>query len=157
MTNPLASRVSGDWATHGPIHHYLKLTLNSLGPALRLLLAAFLLWTIAGTFKRRKLTSYLSAIVGSFVTFSYLMPMFFRAGDKSHDVELGHVALFILSITAAFVGGALGSLLPRPMAGVTLGSGLALVIATFMPVKRDVMFTIGGPVAAVVGGILTTR
>ncbi len=65
--------------------------------------------------------------------------MFFRssAGGASTsamkaDFELAHATLLILALTAMFVGSALGSLLPRPMAGVTLGSGAALLIATFL-------------------------
>ena len=46
--------------------------------------------------------------------------------NQHHDIELAHVALSLLSVTAAFVGAALGSLLPRVASGATLGYGMAL-------------------------------
>ena len=79
------------------------------------------------------------------------------ASSAHKDVELPHVALLILSLTAAFVGAALGSLLPRPMGGVTLGAGVALVVGAFVPWRQDVMFMVGGPVLALVGGVLSAR
>ena len=80
-------------------------------------------------------------------------------------MELSHVALLILSFYAALVGAALGSLLPRPMGGVTLGCGVGIGLVTILPkglmgdsesgVLGD--FVMWGPVLAVVGGALATR
>jgi len=43
------------------------------------------------------------------------------------------------------------------MAGVTLGAGVALVVGAFVPWRQDVMFMVGGPVLALLGGVLSAR
>mmetsp|Transcript_9615 Transcript_9615/g.21673 ORF Transcript_9615/g.21673 Transcript_9615/m.21673 type:complete len:2178 (+) Transcript_9615:367-6900(+) len=171
MTSPSTLptlRIYRDWATRGPTSHYLSLALTTLLPTLRILLAIFFLWHLAGLRKQRKLTASLTAILAAFCTFAFLRTMFFHdhvsVGDdttkKNNGVELTHVALVILSLTAAMVGGALGSMLPRPMAGVTLGCGLALMAGAFVPEASGGgvgLFVVAGPVMALVGGVLTTR
>ena len=166
------------WATKGPISNFLTYLTSTFAPLLKILLAIFLLWTLSGVHKQRALTAYVTGILGAFVTWSYLQSMFYKDsvdisgnssfGSSSHDVELSHVALFILAINASFVGAALGSLLPRLMAGVTLGCGVGLLCGAFVPTwmisgftgSSDgglSLFTIIGPTLSLVGGILTTR
>ena len=83
-------------------------------------------------------------MVAAFCTATYLMPLMMEddpssssgsssssgggstTSNQHHDIELAHVALSLLSVTAAFVGAALGSLLPRVASGATLGYGMAL-------------------------------
>ena len=167
----LAQRVfNQNWATKGPISHFLTYLTSTFAPLLKILLSIFLLWTLCGVHKQRALTAYVTAIIGAFVTWSYLQSMFYKdsvGSGSHHDVELSHVALFILAITASFVGSALGSLLPRLMAGVTLGCGVGLLCGAFVPTwmisgftgsnSGLSLFTIIGPVLSLVGGILTTR
>eukprot|EP00578_Thalassiosira_sp_NH16_P001495 CAMPEP_0181139254 /NCGR_PEP_ID=MMETSP1071-20121207/34687_1 /TAXON_ID=35127 /ORGANISM="Thalassiosira sp., Strain NH16" /LENGTH=2241 /DNA_ID=CAMNT_0023226155 /DNA_START=250 /DNA_END=6976 /DNA_ORIENTATION=+ len=180
----LVQRAYEGWTAHsspssssGPVHHLSSLLLSHAYPALRILLAICLLWTIAGVHKRRLLTSYVVALWSSFLTFGYLYPMFFHpsssnghiasGGDadvvihhaERKDVEPSHVALFVLAATSASVGAALGSLLPRPMAG--LGAGGALLAGAFLPFGFVAggelsAFSVGGPALAILGGMFTT-
>ena len=88
-----------------------------------------------------------------------------HTSSGGRDMDLSHVALLVLSFYAALVGAALGSLLPRPMGGVTLGCGVGIGLVTILPkglmggesgsVLGD--FVMWGPVLAVVGGALATR
>lgn len=165
MDPNLLTTATAGWATKVP-HTYLTPILHTLTPTLRILLALITAYTIAGITKRRLLTAILTALTCAFCTFGYLMPMFFqneilRLNHRHHDVELAHVALGVLSIVSAFVGGALGSLLPRPMAGIMLGSGVGLVLAVCVPWSSGSggsgLFIMVGPILALVGGILTTR
>ena len=138
----------------------------------------------------KQLTAYITAILCAFLTYGYLNPMFFNTGSTNNvsavtgvhgtglttseggthlgpshaDIDVSHVALFILSVSSAFVGLALGSLLPRPLAGVTLGCGGALLVTALVPHWILSMgggslglFTVLGPVMSLVGGVLTTR
>ena len=114
--------------------------------------------------------------------------------SNHHDIELAHVALFLLSVTAAFVGAALGSLLPRVASGATLGYGISLclgastlaAVMSFSSSRSGVVgknheeeegdeqsttnleghsdtsftalyFAVGCPMAALLGGLVTTR
>lgn len=92
-----------------------------------------------------------------------MIPNAGSSGESSRDLELAHVALGILSFYAALVGAALGSLLPRPLGGVTLGCGLAVGVLTILPKKLIVEggvvgeYVMWGPVLAVLGGVLATR
>ncbi len=81
--------------------------------------------------------------------------------------QLAQVALAILSFTAALVGLALGTLIPRPLAGAVLGASLALaVLVPMVPfVKMENVFglnvslvfpAIGGGLA-LVGGVISAR
>lgn len=185
----LTQQIYGGWATRGPISHYITIFISSTLPALRILLGLYILWTISGITKTRQLTAYITAILCAFLTYGYLNPMFFNTGTTnvsavtgvhgtglttseggthlgpSHaDIDVSHVALFILSVSSAFVGLALGSLLPRPLAGVTLGCGGALLVTALVPHWILSMgggslglFTVLGPVMSLVGGVLTTR
>ena len=168
----ITQRLYQNWATKGPITHALTYLTSTLSPLLKLTISILLLWYMSGIHKQRALTAYVSAILGSFVTFGYLQSMFYynKQSSSHHDVELSHVALFLLALNASFVCAALGSLLPRPMAGVTLGCGLGLLCGAFVPSWMMIglfsgggsssslsLFTFIGPVLSLVGGILTTR
>ena len=187
----LTQQIYGGWATRGPISHYITIFISSTLPALRILLGLYILWTISGITKTRQLTAYNTAILCAFLTYGYLNPMFFNTGNANNvsavtgvhgtglttseggthlgpshaDIDVSHVALFILSVSSAFVGLALGSLLPRPLAGVTLGCGGALLVTALVPhwIMSSMgggslgLFTVLGPVMSLVGGVLTTR
>ena len=116
--------------------------------------------------KPRLSSAVVTAIIASFLSCAYLLPMMVTSNSGSsgggREVELAHVAVALLSFYAALVGGALGSLLPRPMGGVTLGCGLAVGLMTLMPrglLAGSVlgMFILWGPTLAVVGGALAAR
>ena len=83
-------------------------------------------------------------------------------GSGGREMELNHVALVILSSYAAAIGAALGSLLPRPLGGVTLGCGISVGLVTLLPRKLiggNLLgeFVVWGPVLCLVGGVLSTR
>lgn len=161
--------------------------------------------------KFRQSTAVLSGMVAAFCTATYLMPLMMDTTTTSantsttttttnnnisnhHDIELAHVALFLLSVTAAFVGAALGSLLPRVASGATLGYGISLclgastlaAVMSFSSSRSGVVgknheeeegdeqsttnleghsdtsftalyFAVGCPMAALLGGLVTTR
>ena len=190
-------RIYGDWATKGTTDRYIALAWDSLSPFLRAAFAIFVIWSVAG-FQAPKgsnsnvdgggsagrsprlLCASLVSIWGAFLTYSYLLPMFHPAADvanvydspdndRNGDMNLATVALLILSLTAAFVSAALGSLLPRPFSGATLGVGIALAVgATLASIQGAVNggtrmmsgplgFPILGGVLGLLGGMLSTR
>jgi hypothetical protein len=80
--------------------------------------------------KFRQSAAILTGMVAAFCTATYLMPLMMddsrssssggsssgggsTTSNQHHDIELAHVAFSLLSVTAAFVGAALGCLLPR--------------------------------------------
>ena len=77
--------------------------------------------------------------------------------------QLAHVALAILSFTAALVGLALGSLTPRPMAGASCGLAVGLLVlcvgvgSAGGASKARMLFPILGTGLALLGGVLSTR
>lgn len=54
------------------------------------------------------------------------------SGNYHSAIEPAHAAIFLLSVIAALVGAALGSLLPRMASGAILGYGLALWICALV-------------------------
>lgn len=172
----LTQTIHHDWAPHsgGPLT--ISILTSLFGPALRIILAATILYTVSGIHKQRKLCALTTSVIIAYLTFSYLYPMFYHSDTKAigsgiyndtqhkNDVEVSHVALFILSVCGCFVGMALGSLLPRLMAGVTLGIGLGVVGGAFIPdwmvvsgISNASVFTVLGPTFGLLGGIMTTR
>ena len=89
-----------------------------------------------------------------------MSPNHYSSADSS-DMELSDVALGVLALYAALIGAALGSLLPRPFGGVTLGCGVAISFMTVLPGKSGGVgvwgdFVLWGPVLALLGGALAT-
>jgi len=103
-----------------------------------------------------------------------------NGNGNHHDIELAHVALFLLSTTSALVGAALGSLLPKLASGATLGYGMTLWIGSvsttilmMMTGKQQLTaveeggnddaeswttwFAMACPMAALLGGMFTAR
>ena len=160
--------------------------------------------------KFRQSTAILTGMVTAFCTATYLMPLMLDSmplsntssssssnnnnggsggsgsGSSSngngnhHDIELAHVALFLLSTTSALVGAALGSLLPKLASGATLGYGMTLWIGSVSTTTLMMMtgkqqltaveeggdddadswttwFAMACPMAALLGGMLTAR
>jgi len=141
--------------------HYLSLMLPVILTLLRISLGLIAAWYLSNVTKQRALTALLTACAGGFCTFGFLMPLFFH-GDVvvvggRKDVQLTHVALFALTATASFVSAALGSLLPRPSSGATLGAALALLGSAFLGESARVGFVVAGPGLALVGGVLSAR
>ena len=214
--------VVGNWATIGPLSHHLSHMYTYFLASLpcRILLATWILWSASSTSsssllggtllipqkrKFRQSTAVLSGMVAAFCTATYLMPLMMDTtttttttttnnNSNHHDIELAHVALFLLSVTAAFVGAALGSLLPRVASGATLGYGISLclgastlaAVMSFSSSRSGVVgknheeeegdeqsttnleghsdtsftalyFAVGCPMAALLGGLVTTR
>lgn len=156
-----SSSTSGSWS-----NTRLTITGHYLLPLIRIVVALVISYMAAGLRSKPRLSSaVVTAIIASFLSCAYLLPMMVTGSSGSsggREVELAHVAVALLSFYAALVGGALGSLLPRPMGGVTLGCGLAVGLMTLMP--RGLltnsplgMFILWGPTLAVVGGALATR
>lgn len=144
----------------GHLSHYVAI----LTPILRIALALGAAWTVSGIRKRRALAAALAALAGGFCTDALLGPMFLHAGGDggsggmggSGGDGLGAAALALLTVVAAFVSGALGSLLPRPAAGATLGAGAALFLAASLP-GGTAEFAVAGPALALLGGALSIR
>lgn len=155
-----SSSTSGSWS-----NTRLTITGHYLLPLVRIVVALVISYMAAGLRSKPRLSSaVVTAIIASFLSCAYLLPMMVTGSSGSsggREVELAHVAVALLSFYAALVGGALGSLLPRPMGGVTLGCGLAVGLMTLMPrgLAGSVlgMFILWGPTLAVVGGALATR
>ena len=152
------SSTSGSWS-----NTRLTIAGHYLLPLIRIVVALIVSYMAAGLRSKPRLSSaVVTAITSSFLSCAYLLPMMVTSSSGGREVELAHVAVALLSFYAALVGGALGSLLPRPMGGVTLGCGLAVGLMTLMP--RGLlagsalgMFILWGPTLAVVGGALATR
>jgi len=162
MTN-LLSRVYGDWATKGMADKYLIVAFDALEPLLRVVAALALVWFIGGSSgKPRFQSGILTALLAAFLTHTYLLPMFVLMNS-----QLAQAALAILSFTAALVGLALGTLIPRPLSGAVLGASLALaVLVPMMPFMKmgnvlglnvSAVFPAIGGGLALFGGVLATR
>ena len=65
-------------------------------------------------------------------------------------------ALFSLTITGAFVGLALGTLLPYPAPGACLGLGLATLLGTFIR-PSPLFLPITGTLFAILGAFATMK
>jgi hypothetical protein len=165
---------NADWATKGVTSHRITIAWHLAAPIVKLLVAILVAYMSAGLVrsKPRLNSAVVSATLSSFLTCAYLYPMMIQRDHSTsdapigRDVELAQVALGVLSLYAALVGAALGSLLPRPMGGATLGCGLAMALVMLLP-KNLVwnngnnglvgQFVVWGPILAVVGGVLATR
>jgi len=156
---------NADWATKGVTSTRITIAWHLISPLVKLGLAILLSYMSAGFRSKPRLNSALvTATLSSFLTYAYLAPMMIHGHDASgRDMELSQVALLVLSLYAALVGAALGSLLPRPLGGATLGCGVAMALVTVLPKKLLTSggvlgrFVVWGPVLAVVGGVLATR
>ena len=141
-------------------------------PILKLLLALCISYMISGLLvssggakKPRLSCAVVSATLCAFMTYAFLEPLMIHStssGSGGREMELNHVALVILSSYAAAIGAALGSLLPRPLGGVTLGCGISVGLVTLLPRKLiggSLLgeFVVWGPVLCLVGGVLSTR
>jgi hypothetical protein len=144
-------------------------------PILKLLLALSISYMISGLLvggssgggskKPRLSCAVVSATLCAFMTYAFLEPLMIHSTSTSgsgREMELNHVALVILSSYAAAIGAALGSLLPRPLGGVTLGCGVSVGLVTLLPRKLiggNLLgeFVVWGPVLCLVGGVLSTR
>lgn len=117
-----------------------------------------------GSKKPRLSCAVVSGTLCAFMTYAFLEPLMIHStsGGSGREMELNHVALVILSSYAAAIGAALGSLLPRPLGGVTLGCGISVGLVTLLPHKLiggSLLgeFVVWGPVLCLVGGVLSTR
>lgn len=179
MMETAAARLfnNADWATKTvtssssstATHNNISSALHLLTPLVKLGTALVVSYMAAGLRSKPRLSSaFVSATVCSFLTYAFLEPMMVhhRSGssDGGRDVELSHVALVVLSVYAALLGGALGSLLPRPMGGMTLGCGVGIGIVTLLPKSSTTNgvvvlgeFMVWGSALALIGGVLATR
>ena len=145
-------------------------------PILKLLAALCISYMISGLLvggsggggvkKPRLSCAVVSGTLCAFMTYAFLEPLMIHstatASGSGREMELNHVALVILSSYAAAIGAALGSLLPRPLGGVTLGCGISVGLVTLLPRKligESLLgqFVVWGPVLCLVGGVLSTR
>lgn len=155
---------NADWATKGVTSTRITIAWHLIAPLVRVAAAVIVSYMAAGLRPKPRLTSALvTATLSAFLTYAYLLPLMLQGHTTGRDVEFSHVALAILAFYAALVGGAVGSLLPRPMGGVTLGCAVAVALVTLLPRKLvesgGLMgdFVLWGPVLAAVGGVLATR
>jgi callose synthase len=102
--------------------------------------------------KPRLFSGYLTAITSGFLTFTFLEPLF-----KPVGMDLAIVALYVLSINAAFVGMCLGVLLPLIMPGVCFGSSVALVGGCLATVLNPFYFPIASLALSAIGGFMSVR
>ena len=91
-----------------------------------------------------------AAITSGFVTFTFLEPLFVPVG-----MDLAIVALYILSINAAFVGLCLGVLLPLVLPGVCFGVSVALLCGCLGRVLNPYFFPIASLALASLGGCVS--
>lgn len=146
-------------------------------PILKLLSALIVSYMISGLLvggnggggvkKPRLSCAVVSATLCAFMTYAFLEPLMIHSNNvatsgSGREMELNHVALVILSSYAAAIGAALGSLLPRPLGGVTLGCGISVGLVTLLPRKligESLLgeFVVWGPVLCLIGGVLSTR
>jgi callose synthase len=76
---------------------------------------------------------------------------------KPVGMDLAIVALYVLSINAAFVGMCIGVLLPLIMPGVCFGSSLALVAGCLATVLHPYYFPISSLALAAIGAFVSAR
>lgn len=166
MENPVLARVfnNADWAAKGILSTRIDVAWHTLAPLARFLIAAVITYLAVGLVRKKpRLNSALvTATTSAFLTYAYLFPMMIHGqhgnGGNGAHTEISHVALAVLSVYAASIGAALGSLLPRPLGGVTLGCGLAIMLVVILPKKKAMNgFLFWGPILSVVGGVLATR
>ncbi|KAI2501722.1 1-3-beta-D-glucan synthase [Fragilaria crotonensis] len=122
-------------------------------PLSRLLVTGFIIWYASGcTSQQRLFSGFLTAVVSGFLTFTFLEPLFFPVG-----LEVAIVALYILSINAAFVGMSLGVLLPLIFPGLCFGVAVSLFAGCLMTMSNPLYFPVASAALGVVGAILSAR
>jgi len=126
--------------------------MSMVEPIVRVAAAGTAIWYFSGAHKSPRFFSGIctGALAGS-LCFSYLFPLFNVQG-----VPLAMPALYSLSITGAFVGLALGTLLSYPAPGACLGVGLALLIGAFVP-PSSYFVPITGFIFAISGAYVTMK
>lgn len=72
-------------------------------------------------------------------------------------LDLAMVALYVLSLLAAFVGMSLGVLLPTLFPGLCCGLNVTLLVGAFVGMSSPLYFPIAGGVLACVGAALSVR
>ena len=100
----------------------------------------------------RLFSGFQSALVSGFLTYTFLEPLFIPVGT-----EVAVVALYILSINAAFVGMSLGVLLPLVWPGISFGAAVSLYVGSLMTMSNQLYFPIATAVLGVIGALLSAR
>ena len=100
----------------------------------------------------RLFSGFLTAVVSGFLTFTFLEPLFFPVG-----LEVAIVALYILSINAAFVGMSLGVLLPLICPGLCFGVAVSLFAGCLITMSSPLYFPVASAALGVVGAVLSAR
>lgn len=151
----------GDGNGDGDDAYFLLAGLGYATPVLKIVAALALVWLAGSSTKVPRLsTGLLTSAVATFTTYTYLLPLFLTTtGQSSVATPFDAVALGVVSVHAALVGLALGTLLPGFFRGATFGAAASLVVFYELgDVFGDAVgYDVLGGTAALVCGLASAR
>lgn len=94
----------------------------------------------------------MTAIVGGFITYAYLEPIFSEV-----KADAATVFLYIVAIDGALVGMSLGVLIPMFLPGICFGLSFVLMVECLGTIHMDYFFPIAGTVLSILSLVLSAR